>query len=67
MTAKKKWKMTERRFEAGLMNVLARCSKVSRTETFANAGILTNNKGLVVRMADGTKFQLTIVEDRRGW
>lgn len=32
--------------------------------TFEDAGILTNNKGLVVRLPDGSEFQLTIVRSR---
>jgi len=34
-------------------------------DTFEGAGVLTMNKGLVLRMGDGTEFQLTIVQSRR--
>lgn len=37
-----------------------------RVSTFEEAGIMTRNKGLVVKTPD-SKFQLTIVEDRRGY
>jgi hypothetical protein len=30
--------------------------------TFEEAGVLTRNRGLVVTLADGSSFQLTIVE-----
>ena len=32
--------------------------------TFADAGVMTMNHGLVVTMDDGTEFQLTIVRSR---
>jgi len=35
----------------------------SRISTFADAGVLTNNKGLVVRFG-ATEYQLTIVRSR---
>jgi len=42
--------------EVGLPNT------VRSTATFADADILTNNKGVVVTMKDGSEFQLTIVQ-----
>jgi hypothetical protein len=32
-----------------------------RVATFEECGVLTNNEGLVLRLADGTEFQLTVV------
>lgn len=32
--------------------------------TFHNAGLLTNDRGVVVRMPDGREFQITIVKSR---
>ena len=32
--------------------------------TFEQAGILTNNKGLVIQYADGSEFQITIVKSK---
>lgn len=32
--------------------------------TFADAGVLTQNRGLVVRTREGAEFQLTIVQSR---
>jgi hypothetical protein len=34
--------------------------------TFEEQGVLTNNKGLVIKTADGSEFQVTIVRSRRG-
>jgi len=36
----------------------------ARVESFEEAGVMTTNKGLVVRMGDGSEFQLTIVRSR---
>ena len=33
-----------------------------KIETFEDAGLLTNNTGLVLSFPDGTTFQLTIVQ-----
>ena len=35
-----------------------------RVETFANAGVMTYNKGLVITLPDGSEYQLTIVQSR---
>ena len=32
--------------------------------SFAEAGILTSNEGLVITMVDGSQFQLTIVKSK---
>ena len=32
--------------------------------TFAQAGVLTYNKGLTIQLPDGTEYQLTIVRSR---
>jgi len=32
--------------------------------TFADAGVLTSNSGLVVRMVDGSEYQITVVRSR---
>ena len=39
-------------------------SEVEMVQTYDEAGILTNNKGLVLRMKDGAEFQLTLVKSR---
>lgn len=33
--------------------------------TFEDVGTLTSNKGLVVRMKDGSEFQVTVVKSHR--
>jgi len=38
--------------------------EVSAVETFAEAGLLTNDAGLVLHMADGSEWQVTIVRSR---
>lgn len=35
-----------------------------RWGTFSEEGVLTGNKGLVVRLGDGTEFQITVVKSR---
>ena len=42
-------------------------SELAGTEmvrTFADAGLLTSNKGVVLRMKDGREFQITVVRSR---
>lgn len=39
-------------------------SQVKRVSTFESVGLLTNNHGIVVRMKDGSEFQITIVKSR---
>ncbi len=62
---------TEDTLQDGLLSLITEgsdCSEISwedvRVTTFENAGIMTYNKGLVLRMPDGTEFQLTIVQSR---
>lgn len=58
---------TERGFEAKLGNLLGRVlgERGGVIRTFAEAMVLTNNRGLVVTMPNGQEFQLTIVESTR--
>ena len=37
---------------------------VNSVSTFAQAGVLTRDAGIVIRMRDGREFQLTIVQSR---
>jgi len=39
-------------------------AKVEMVQTFEEAGVMTNNKGLVVRMKDAREVQITIVQSR---
>jgi hypothetical protein len=34
---------------------------VTRVQTFEEAGLLTRNAGLVVRLSDGREFEITVV------
>lgn len=38
--------------------------EVSNIKTYAEAGILTRDSGLVLRMEDGSKFQITIKQSK---
>ena len=38
--------------------------EVRRVRTFEEEGLLTENRGLVLRMVDGSEFQITIVKSR---
>jgi hypothetical protein len=38
--------------------------KVESIRSFDEEGVLTMNKGLVLRMEDGSEFQITIVQSR---
>ena len=37
---------------------------LQRVNTFDQAGVLSGNNGLVVKLKDGSEFQLTIVKSR---
>jgi hypothetical protein len=60
----KKKRMTEKRFETKLANLLERrLSPIGGgVTTFRDAGVLTMNRGLVVSLPNRQEFQLTIVE-----
>ena len=38
--------------------------EVSNNKTYAEAGILTRDSGLVLRMEDGSEFQITIKQSK---
>ena len=38
--------------------------EIAQAETFEEAGLLTDNRGLVVRTTDGAEFEITIVQRR---
>lgn len=35
-----------------------------QVSTFEESGVMTYNKGLVIRLPDGTEYQLTIIQSR---
>jgi hypothetical protein len=45
-----------------LAALLGRSRHVSDVRTFHDAGVLTLNRGLVVKTADGHKYQITVVD-----
>ena len=55
----KKRRITEKRLETKLAALLERWAEVT---TFRAAGVLTDNRGLVVAFPNGQEFQVTIVE-----
>jgi len=57
-----KRRITEKRLETKLATLLERWAEVA---TFRDAGILTDNKGLVLSFPNGQEFQVTIVESTR--
>lgn len=58
----KKRRMSERGLVRRLSAVLDR--RADSVRTFADACMMTNNNGLVVRFADGTEFQITVVRSK---
>ena len=36
----------------------------SRVQTFQEAGLLTRDKGLVIRLPDGNEFQITVIQSK---
>jgi len=49
------------REDAGLGNGL---EDIKRVRTYGEVGMLTKNAGLVITTADGSEFQVTIVQSR---
>ena len=58
----KKRRITEKRLETKLATLLERWAEV---QTFREAGVLTQNRGLVLSFPNGQQFQLTIVSSTR--
>ena len=58
----KKRRITEKRLETKLAERLERWPEV---QTFRSAGVLTNNRGLVLSFPNGQQFQITIIESTR--
>ena len=50
--------------ETDYLNEDGECIKIKDVRTFDIAGLMTKDRGLVVRLADGSEFQLTIVRSR---
>ncbi len=67
MTRKRK-RISERGLETRLARILENAldRRGGQVDTFEARGLLTRDRGLVVRLANGQEFQLTIVESTRG-
>ena len=61
-------KLTEQKIQDYLVEVLDYASSqdgmVKIIDTFEELGMMTNNKGLVITMQDGSRFQLIIAKSR---
>ncbi len=55
--------VSEKQFQTMLQGLLLGAEQIDckSVYTFREAAILTDNKGLVVTLQDGSKFQITIV------
>lgn len=64
---KNRRRLSEKGMEAKLARLIERRleSAGGNVSTFCDAGVLTMNRGLVVRLPNGQEFQLTIVESTR--
>ena len=59
--------MNEIDFETMLYEMLQdeeAAPEVARVQTFEEAGLLTGNRGVVVRTRDNREFQVTVVKSR---
>ena len=59
--------MNEIEFETLLHEMLQdedAAPEIARVQTFEEAGLLTGNRGVVVRTREGREFQVTIVQSR---
>ena len=67
MKTTKETAMNEIEFETMLYELLQddeAAPEIARVQTFEEAGLLTNNRGVVVHTAEGITFQVTIVKSR---
>jgi hypothetical protein len=57
--------MNERQFNHALLDMIEEADhepfRGSEVHTFREARIMTTNHGLVVKLADGSEFQITVV------
>lgn len=64
---KKRRRLSDAAFEAKLARLIERRIEGAggMVTTFRDAGVLTNNRGLVVHLPGGQEFQLTIIDSTR--
>lgn len=56
--------MNERNMEEFMQDLFIEQDDIRSILTFEEAGMLTNDKGLVIRTCDGSEFQITIIQSR---
>jgi len=56
--------MNKQTMEEIIADLLTEQDEIRSTQTFEEAGMLTQNNGLVVRTIDGSEFQITIVKSK---
>lgn len=57
--------MNEQDMVDTIQEALVGADTVKSTKTFADSGVLTTDRGLVVKMEDGSEFQITVVQSKR--
>ena len=64
---KNRRRLTEKGFETKLARMLERRLDLigGAVTTFRDAGVMTNNRGLVIDLPGGQQFQITLVESTR--
>jgi len=50
--------------DRGQFGVPDELADIENVITFADAGLMTNNAGVVLKLGDGSEFQVTIVQSR---
>jgi len=50
--------------ERDRLGVLDGLDDIENVSTFADAGLMTNNAGVVLKLADGSEFQVAVVQSR---
>lgn len=57
--------ITAKDIETEIVERMAQCDFVNTVETFEERGVLTGDRGVVIRMGDGSEFHVTIVQSRK--
>jgi len=50
--------------DRGRFGVPDELADIENVNTFADAGLMTNNAGVVLKLADGSEFQVAVVQSR---
>lgn len=57
-------KMSEHDVSDQICEMLYDIEEITRICTFEEAGVMSYNKGIVIRYEDGTEFQVTVVQSK---